>query len=393
MITLEKAIEIIHNRVSPFGDTEQVTLADSLHRILARDVVSDINMPPFRKTAVDGYACRMQDINSPLTVIETIAAGAFPKHTIAAGTCAKIMTGAPVPEGADCVLPVEDTLLEPDGKIRYKKQSVKSNICELGEDIQTDAIALKKGTPITPRHIAIMAALGCHNPVVSRMPGVAILPTGNELVEPDIVPTGGQIRNSNGHQLIAQVKEAGAHPNYYGIVKDSKEATRQTLKKALEHNDMVLLTGGVSMGDYDFVPEIMEELGITIHFDSIAVQPGRPTTFGTAGNKIVFGLPGNPVSSFIQFELLVKLALNRLTGNNNPTAQTLKLPLAKDYLRKRSARMSLIPVTITENQEVTPVNYNGSAHIFALGNATAIASIPIGTTELKKGELVDVRPL
>ncbi|QKG80392.1 molybdopterin molybdotransferase MoeA [Tenuifilum thalassicum] len=394
MISFEKAIRIVKENVHVLAGVEQVSLTDSVNRVLAQDVASDINMPPFRKTAVDGYACRMCDLESTLKVIEVIAAGTTPKEKILEGTCSKIMTGAPIPDGADCVIPVEDTEVLPDGTVRYiSKPQPKTNICELGEDIRIGDVSLKKGVLIKPQHIAIMAALGCHSPKVSVRPRVSILPTGDELVEPSEAPTGSKIRNSNGHQLIGQVAAAGALPIYHGIVRDSEETTEKAIAKALDESDVVVLTGGVPMGDYDYVPKIMERLGVKILFDSIAVQPGKPTTFGVADEKLIFGLPGNPVSSFIQFELLVKPALLMMMGATDPYAKVYRLPLAKDYSRKRAERLGFFPIIVNNNGEVEPIEYHGSAHIFSLANASGIASIALGVKEIKKGELVDVRSI
>lgn len=393
MISLDKAIGIVKQSVTMLQGDEQVALTESLGRVLAQDVTSDINMPPFRKTAVDGYACRIADLEKPLKVIEVIAAGVMPKQTISPETCSKIMTGAPIPIGADCVIPVEETETLPDGTVRFTGGKPKSNICELGEDIKIGESPLCKGTLIRPQHIAIMAALGCHTPKVKVKPRVSVLPTGDELVEPTDIPVGSKIRNSNGHQLITQVISAGAIPVYHGIVADSEEKTESAIVKALSESDVVVLTGGVSMGDYDYVPKIMERLGVKIHFDSIAVQPGKPTTFGVAGKKLIFGLPGNPVSSFIQFELLVKPALLMMMGCNEPYAKVYRLPMAQNYSRKRAERLGLFPVKIKDNSEVEPIEYHGSAHIFALAEANGVASIALGVNEIKKGELVDVRPI
>lgn len=393
MVSLDTAIRIVEQSVTALSAEERVTLTDSLYRVLAHDVVSDINMPPFRKTAVDGYACRAADLDIPLSVIEVIAAGTVPHKNIIQGTCSKIMTGAPIPNGADCVIPVEDTEILPDGTIRFTGNKPKSNICELGEDIKIGESPLGQGALIKPQHIAIMAALGCHSPIVSVRPKVSILPTGDELVEPTEIPQGSKIRNSNGHQLIAQVISAGAIPIYHGIVGDTEEVTEKAIARALTESDVVVLTGGVSMGDFDYVPRIMERLGVKILFDSIAVQPGKPTTFGVAGNKLIFGLPGNPVSSFIQFEFLVKPALLMMMGCNTPYAPIYRLPLANDYSRKRAERLGLFPVILNTNGEVEPLEYHGSAHIFALARANGIASIALGVKEMKKGELVDVRSI
>lgn len=393
MIPFQEAYNIVVSSTNPLGKTEEVNLPQSTGRVLAQDVVSDINMPPFRKTAVDGYACRMSDIGGSLEIIEVIPAGVMPSKTVGKGQCSKIMTGAPIPAGADCVLMVEDTRIIDPNHIEFTGNSTKANICELGEDIRIGDLSIEKGITILPKHIAIMAALGCHKPTVAVKPIVSILPTGDELVEPNIKPTGSQIRNSNGHQLISQVINCRAEPLYKGIVGDTREATYKAISEALDKSDVVILTGGVSMGDFDYVPEIMEQLGIQIHFDSVAVQPGKPTTFGTKGNKLIFGLPGNPVSSFIQFELLVKPALQKMMGATSLNPLQIKAPLGADYKRKRSERLAFVPVLITEQNEVFPVEFHGSAHIFALAKANGIISVPIGVEKIEKGEFVDVRPI
>nr|HPI45004.1 molybdopterin molybdotransferase MoeA [Tenuifilaceae bacterium] len=326
-------------------------------------------------------------------VIEVIPAGVMPSKTVGKGQCSKIMTGAPIPEGADCVLMVEDTRIIDQNHIEFTGNSTKANICELGEDIRIGDLSIEKGITIQPKHIAIMAALGCYRPTVAVKPIVSILPTGDELVEPHIKPTGSQIRNSNGHQLISQAINCGAEPLYNGIVGDTREATYKAISEALDKSDVVILTGGVSMGDFDFVPEIMEQLGIQIHFDSVAVQPGKPTTFGTKGNKLIFGLPGNPVSSFIQFELLVKPALQKMMGISNLNPHQIKAPMGVEYRRKRAERLALVPVFISEQNEVFPVEFHGSAHIFALAKANGIIAVPIGVERIDKGDLVDVRPI
>lgn len=393
MITLNQAIDIIQSRTNFIAGEEKVNLWDSLGRVLAKDVVSDMNMPPFNKTAVDGYACKMVDATKELEVIEIIPAGSIPKKVVGSGQCSKIMTGAMIPQGADCVLMVEDTKEIYDNKIIFTGDKTKSNICTLGEDMRIGDVAITKGTTISKQHIAIMAALGCYQPIVTRKPSVAVLVTGDELVEPEVKPQGGQIRNSNGHQLVAQVIKANANPSYVGIVKDTAEATYQAISSALDKNDIVILTGGVSMGDYDYVPSVMQKLGIQILFDSIAIQPGKPTKFGVKDGKLIFGLPGNPVSSYFQFEILIKPVIQKMMGAQNKPDFIARLPLASCYKRKKTERLGLIPVSITQDQKVFPVEFHGSAHIFALANADGYIMIPIGISELKEGELVDVRSL
>lgn len=393
MITLNQAIDIILSEVNPIKGTEQVNLWDSTGRVLTSDVVSDMNMPPFNKTAVDGYACRMEDANKELEVIETIPAGSVPKKTIESGQCSKIMTGAMIPEGANCVLMVEDTKEIASNRIVFTGNQLKSNICLLGEDMRTGDVAILKGTTLLPQHIAIMAALGCTQPIVAKKPSIAVLVTGDELVEPQQIPSGGQIRNSNGHQLVGQILKANAKPSYIGIIKDTEEATYQAMSNALKDNDIIILTGGVSMGDYDYVPVVMKKLGVEILFDSISIQPGKPTKFGVKGGKLIFGLPGNPVSSFMQFELLVKPAIQKMMGGALKSNMIARLPLAKTYKRSKVERLGLIPVSIGNDNKVIAVDFHGSAHIFALAKTDGYIMIPIGESEIKEGELVDVRSL
>lgn len=393
MITLDKAIEIVLSQAKPNFIAEKVNLWDSIGRVLSADVISDMNMPPFNKTAVDGYACRMSDAKSELEVIETIAAGSVPIKVVGKDQCSKIMTGAMIPQGADCVLMVEDTKEVGQNRIVFTGSTPRANICILGEDIRTGDVAINKGTTILPQHIAIMAALGCTQPLVASKPSVAVIVTGDELVEPNQIPTGGQIRNSNGHQLVGQIIKANAKPNYIGIVKDTEEATYNAISKALDESDIVILTGGVSMGDFDHVPAVLKKLGVEILFSSISVQPGKPTKFGVKDGKLVYGLPGNPVSSYMQFEILVKPAIQRLMGGEPTEKAIARLPLAKTFKRSKTERLGLIPVKVSDDHKVEIAEFHGSAHIFALANAEGYITIPLGESEIKEGELVDVRPI
>ena len=393
MIKFEEALDVVLKSVQFTLKSERINFTDSLERILAEDVSSDINMPPFDKSAMDGFACRKADIKNELEVIEVLKAGKIPTKKIGKNQCAKIMTGAIVPEGADCVIMVEHIKITGDNnKIQYLKDDTNNNICYFAEDIKKGALVLKKGIGIKPQHIAVMATVGYIQALVYKKPRVGIISTGDELVEPATIPGKSQIRNSNGYQLITQVSSAGAIPNYIGIAEDSEEVTFAIISKAMKENDIVLLTGGVSMGDFDFVPEIMIKAGVDIKFRSIAVQPGKPTIFGTfKTNRFIFGLPGNPVSSYTQFELLVKQLILKLMGCEE-LYSILRLPMGAEYTRKKSERKSFIPVNISDGK-VYPVEYHGSAHIHSYVGANGITSIDIGTEKLEIGELVDVRQI
>jgi len=391
MISFEKALEIILDSARYLGD-ERVDFMDSLNRVLAEDVISDVDMPPFDKAAMDGFACRREDLDKELQIIETIAAGQVPQKKIDKGQCTRIMTGAMVPEGADTVIMVEQTEETGIEKIRFTAEKTTPNIALKAEDVKIGDIMWHKGQPIKPAHIAIFSAVGCTQPLVARQPRVAILSTGDELVEPQEKPGPGMIRNSNAWQLMAQVKNAGCIPNYMGIVPDTKEATDYSISKALAENDVVLLTGGVSMGDFDFVPEIMRKNNVDIRFQKVAVKPGRPTVFGVTEKAWIFGLPGNPVSSFINFEIFVKPLLYKLMGYDFKPLE-MKLPMGVDYKRKKADRLEWVPVKINQNAEVVPVSYHGSAHIHAVCHSDAIMSVAVNTFETAKGEFVNVRPV
>lgn len=390
MISFDKAEEIVRKYTIDTG-IEELLFVDSLGRVLAGDIISDMDMPPFDKTAVDGYACRKEDLGTEMLVIETISAGVIGKKEVGPGECSKIMTGAAVPGGADFVFMVEDAS-EQDGNVRYNGKSSKDNIARKAEDISAGDIVLKRNRIIRPQDIAVMATVGATNVSVYRKPKVGIISTGNELVEPSEVPGPGQIRNSNAYQLIAQVIRTGAEALYFGIAKDSEEITFDVVARAIDACDIVLLTGGVSMGDFDFVPKVLQLAGVEIVFDRVAVQPGKPTTFGIHKSGLVFGLPGNPVSSFVQFELFVRPLIAR-SMNSNWVPEETAYQLASDYRRKRGERLAFVPVVLNDQKTVEPVDYHGSAHINALPNATGLMRVPIGITEINKGEEVDVRQI
>lgn len=391
MITYEEALEIVFSHAGLL-ETENVDFTDSLGRVLAEDIVSDMDMPPFDKSAMDGYACRKSDLKNELEVLEVIAAGKLPIFEIAANQCSKIMTGAMIPKGSDCVIMVEHTRETAKGLIEFTAEKTATNICYKGEDINKGEIVLPKGMLIKPQHIAVLASVGCVNPTVYRKAKVGILSTGDELVEPQFKPGPGEIRNSNAWQLMAQARAMNVESDYFGIAPDEEKQTLALIEKAMAECDVILLTGGISMGDYDFVTAVLKEAGFTFHFKSLAMQPGRPTLFGTtSARKICFGLPGNPVSSFNQFELLVKPLLYKMMGHDFKPV-IVKLPLTVDYRRKKTERLSFIPV-ILDDDSISPVEYHGSAHINSLNMAFGLMRVPIGVAEIKKGEPADVRPL
>jgi molybdopterin molybdotransferase len=388
MISFEQAQKIVVESAKILG-TERVGFPYMLSRVLAEDIRSDMDMPPFDKSAMDGYACRRSDLNEVLEIIETIPAGKKPDLVIGKGECSKIMTGSMVPSGADVVIKVEETERVDSSHIRFLEKNTPHNICYRAEDVGTGQLVLEKGTLLQPQHLAVLATFGAVNPLVYNKVKVGILSTGDELVEPDVVPGPSGIRNSNAWQLIAHARKIGMETHYYGIAGDNEKALSELIIKASAENDLLMLTGGVSMGDFDLVPKVLQDLGFQIQFQKIAVQPGSPTLFATKKNLWCFGLPGNPVSSFVQFELLVKPLAFMLMGYLYKP-QILRLPMSEGYTRKKAKRLSWIPVKVADGK-INILDYHGSAHIHAYVDADGLLGIEVGKMVLNKCELVDVR--
>jgi molybdopterin molybdotransferase len=391
MIQLDKAFETVMHSAFMTG-SEEIPFTDSLNRILAEDISSDMDMPPFNKSMVDGFACRKEDINHELELIETIPAGSFPSKNISVDKCSKIMTGAPVPKGADYVFMVEDSKVLESGRIKCNKVASGDNISKKGEDVREGTVVLREGKQLRPQDIAVMASFGKTSVAVKIKPRVAVISSGSELVEPDEKPGKAQIRNTNAYQLIAQINRAGGNGVYYGIVSDDEAKSLTVISEAISECDLVLITGGVSMGDFDFIPSVLEKAGVKILFSKVAVQPGKPMVFGTHSKALVFGLPGNPVSSFMQFELLVRPLISKMMGFQWQPIDVI-FPLKERYSRRSSDRMALVPVVITDEGYVVPVEYHGSAHITALPGADGIIAVPVGKQTIEKGEQVSVRQI
>lgn len=388
MIPFNEAFRIALAAVQVLGD-ERVPLGDALGRILAQEVRADGPMPPYDKAMVDGYACRRADLVGALQVVETIAAGYAPLKTLSAGECAKIMTGAMLPQGADCVFMVEQSEPAGNGAVRFTGKDTGANIAPIGRDYREGELLIGPGTRIHPPELAVLAAVGCVQPRVHRQPRVAVLATGDELIEPGHMPDAWHIRNSNGPQVRAQVARLGIHADYLGIARDNEASVEEHLQQAADH-DVLLISGGVSMGDFDLVPKGLRARGFEIKFDRVAVQPGKPTTFAVSDGRYCFGLPGNPVSSFVIFELLVRPFLFALMGHEHKPAQ-IRMPLGEAFTRKSGARESWVPVAIGEDGTVRRMPYQGSSHISALCGAHGIVAFPEAVTELPVGTAVHVR--
>jgi len=395
MISVEEALGILLSNL-PERRIEQVPFRSALGRVLAEAIVATSDIPPFRRSAVDGYAVHASDVrNAPVELVlagESRAGGGMPGR-LGTGETLSIMTGAPVPEGADAVQMVE--LCKPaaaGGKIVIT-QPVRAhdNIAPRGSESREGETVLESGHRIGPAEIAAMATFGYSRAAVYRKPSVAIFATGDELVEFDQVPRPDQIRNSNAYCLASQLQLMGLEADYLGIVRDDKEALRQTMRAGLER-DVLIITGGVSMGTYDLVQDVFQDLGLEILFSKVAIKPGKPTVFARRGNNLIFGLPGNPISALITFECFVRPVLGRLCGMAHPELPRMKGELLAD-MKQSPGRTAFLPAWVTwedDGWKVDPLLWKSSADIIGFTRANATFIFPKNRDFLGKGEIVEL---
>lgn len=390
MITHSEARRIVLD-TDFLADTEIIEVYHCVNRILAADAISTISMPPFDKAMVDGYACRREDIDKELIIDGIIAAGESNHEILQGGHCFKIMTGSPIPSGTDMVVMVEDTEIA-DGKLHILNKRSSDNISPEGEDIKIGDRVLKRSTLLKPVHCGILAALGINRVEVYKKIKIGIIITGDEIIEPGNKLKKAHIYNSNGALLINYCHDVNAIPDYYGIAEDSYEKTEEAIQHMLSRNDVLIITGGVSMGDHDYVSPAIKNSGLEVKFESIAAQPGRPLVYATNGKKFCFGMPGNPVSGVVMFETIVKPLLYKISGTEPPPTVFL-LKLAEGIKRKKAERKSHYPVRLNSDHTVSPVKYHGSAHINSYSDAFGIIAMEIGEFEKKAGDTIYVRQI
>ncbi|MDA0837537.1 MAG: molybdopterin molybdotransferase MoeA [Planctomycetota bacterium] len=314
MLPVDRSIEIVLETAQTLT-TEPVPLTASQGRVLAEPALADADMPPFDRSIMDGYALIASDTRADkatLQVIEEIFAGDTPQKKLQSGQAAKIMTGAPIPEGADCVVMVENTTLNERGQVVvHEKSEVGKNINQRAEFVSRGDVLIESGTRLRSMELGVLAFIGCVNPLVYRKPVCAILSTGDELVDASQTPGPGQIRNSNIYCLAAQLARAGADVRVLGIGRDNPAELSALIGEGLKA-DILVSTGGASVGEKDFIGQILKQHGVEIHFDKVALKPGKPTLFGSRDRTLVFGLPGNPLSALVSCELFVLSAIRKM---------------------------------------------------------------------------------
>jgi len=389
MISAQSAIETILAKTSVLN-TEELALQAATGRVLAETVVADDDMPPFAASAVDGYALRIDDGLAPRRVLSEIIAGSTAETTITPGTAARIMTGAPLPPGADAVIMVEQTS-ERDGSVQIEEVPRQGdNVYPRGLDITGGQTVLIEGSNLGSAEIGLLATVGRTRVTVYRRPVVAILSTGDELIEPDEPLRAGSIRDSNRYALFGAILEAGGVPLSLGKVQDDESAQEALIREGLSQADVVLTSGGVSVGSRDLIKPILARIG-TIHFGRIAFKPGKPTTFATVDNKLVFGLPGFPVSSLVSFEVFVRPALQKMQGRrrvHRPVVQatiTHSLTPSADRTEFQRAQVHWSQGRLV----AAATGAQRSSRLLSLVGANALLRIPPGGEAIPAGSLVE----
>ena len=398
MISVEEAISRILEAIFPLP-LEKVNILDALGRVLGEDIYAGRNIPPKDNSAMDGYALRWQDTQGAskehpviLDVIEDIPAGSIPQKKIGAGKASRIMTGAPVPDGADTVMRMEDT--DKDGrKVRIFTAAHKGlDIRNAGEDVREGEKVICRGDVVRPAEIGMLAALGRSFISVHQRPVVAVLATGDELVDIDERPTPWQIVSSNSYSIAAQISECGGIPLQIGIAKDTREDLVAKFKAATRA-DIIISSGGVSVGDYDLVKDIMNEVGNNMQFWQVAMRPGKPLAFGSLEGIPIFGLPGNPVSSMVSFEQFVRPSILKMMGHNALFRKTVQATVREDITKKKGTRHFVRARVdyIDGRYTASTTGEQGSGILKSMVRANGLIVLPENATFVKAGEEVTVQ--
>ena len=398
MISLEAALSQILAAIHPLG-LEKVNLLDALGRVIGEDIVASRPIPPKNNAAMDGYALRSADIRGAsrkrpvvLDVIEDIPAGRIPQKSVGKGQAARIMTGAPVPDGADAVLRMEDT--EKDGqRVRvFLEAPAGQDIRLAGEDVRPGETVICRGDIIRPAEIGMLATVGRSFISVYQKPLIAILATGDELVDVDENPSPWQIISSNSYALAAQILDCGAIPLQIGIAKDTRDDLTAKLNAAMRA-DLIVSSGGVSVGDYDLVKDIMKEVGNRMQFWQVAMRPGKPLAFGAMNGIPLFGLPGNPVSSMVSFEQFVRPSILKMMGHRNLFRKTIRALLKEPIDKKKGTRHFIrARVTFDDGQYwAVSTGEQGSGILKSMVQANGLIVLPEDTASVKAGETVTVQ--
>ncbi|HWE48215.1 MAG TPA: gephyrin-like molybdotransferase Glp [Bryobacteraceae bacterium] len=393
MLTFLEARATVLREVQAQSAVEFYPLDECHGSVLAQDAVADRNYPPFDRATRDGFGVRGSDIPGRLRVIGESRAGHPFGGVVSSGEAVEIMTGAPTPQGVDAVVMVEFCTRSNDGTVFTDRTAIPGcNVALAGCDVATGGVVLKRGKRIDHTAVAWLATIGMTEVPVFARPRVAILATGDEIVEVGAMPSASQIRNSNAHALAAQVRRAGGEPVILPVAPDDQAATARLIAKGLEY-DLLLLSGGVSAGKYDFVEPALTDCEATFFFDRVAIQPGQPLVFGKARGKFFFGLPGNPASTMVTFELFARAAIDLLSGATEAPLPVTMARLTRAFSHK-AGLTRFLPATLTTTgvscTEVTPVDWQGSGDVPSLCRANAFLVADANQPEYAEGDMIPV---
>lgn len=369
--------------------TESADLEHTAGRVLAEDVAADRDTPAVSRSVRDGFAVRAGDVPGELDVIGEVRAGERFPGELRHGQAVEIMTGAPIPPGADAVVMVEYTQ-RVDGRVRIDRPAEPSQfINPRGSEAAADEVVLRRGKRLDYTDVAMLAAFGRSSAAVYRKPSVALIATGDEIVEVNEKPQDFQIRNSNIYSLAAQVRRAGGEPQILAVARDTEHHTREMIEQGLA-SDLLLLSGGVSAGKYDVVEKVLAALGARFYFDRVLIQPGQPLVFGQARGKFFFGLPGNPASTMVTFEVFARAALELLSGQDDVALHMPFARLTREFRHKTGLTRFLPAWLSVAGTEVTPLRWSGSGDVPALTRANAFLVADSARAEYPRGELIQV---
>ncbi len=396
MLPIERGLEIVMSVAKSQErpdrmPVESVQLRDSVRRILRDDVLSDADSPPFDKAIRDGFAVRVEDLDSipvVLSVVGESRAGLAANVTVERGQCCEIMTGAPLPAGSNAVVMVENTERVSPNSVRILR-GVRENegLLRRGAEARQGELILRSGRRIGLADLGLLAGNGKSTVSVSAKPSVAVIATGDELVEVEETPKPDQIRNSNSYTICAQVEEAGARPTALGIARDDLDDLRRKICQGLEQ-DILIVSGGVSVGKYDLVEKVFAEFGVEVLFDKIAMKPGKPTVFGHRGQTYVFGLPGNPISTMVAFHMFVRPLILFLLKAENTAPKVLEAKLEAPA-KCDPERAALVPALVRFDGGqywIRPAPWKGSSDLVGLSRANALIMIPRRSGTLESGQ-------